>query len=290
MRRIVFLLCWLGGSIAFGQAVDGQQRQFVYEGEDVLPKVLVNDEAVRIHSQGLFVTNSHFLVTGRLETKPKRALFLWFDRADSEKYEYVDITPEEVDGETLDHPGGFDVAADGTYWIPLSTSHRKGPSKICQYEVGPKVGKLKLTSSFEVDDHIGAVCCLADGTIIGANWDTKDIYAWSAKGESLYRKKQSKIFGDRQIAVQDWKRFGAGGSTVIMGGLEKSQLAKRATIAVADLQRFQLKEIRQFNRREGVSRPITNEGLAVHNGKLFLLPEDVGAGAKVLRYRITAGN
>ena len=36
--------------------------------------------------------------------------------------------------------------------------------------------------------------------------------------------------------------------------------------------------------RPDVGRPVTNEGLALLQNELFLLPEDFGKGAKVLRY------
>ena len=50
------------------------------------------DPAV-IHTQGLYVDDEHFYVTGRFEKTPKRALLLRFERSDPQRYEYIDITP-----------------------------------------------------------------------------------------------------------------------------------------------------------------------------------------------------
>ena len=290
IREFVLLFGLIGGHACWAQPVSEIQHRFDFEGEDRLASVEVDGEVVRIHTQGLSVTESRFFVTGRLEKHPKRALLLSFDRVGSRKYEVLDITPPELKGELLDHPGGFDRSVDGAYWIPISTSHRKGPTKICQYHIDGRVplSKAELRSSFVVDDHIGALCCLNDGALVGANWDTNEIYVWNTKGEEKLRVKQALTLakGNPHVAVQDWKHFDSRMNLAIIGGLDKSAGESQAIIMVADVLRGHVHEIHRLPQLTGVARPITNEGLAVYDGKLYLLPEDIGRGAKVLRYRI----
>lgn len=262
--------------------------QLKLQGIDVLPSVTINDEVAKIHTQGLHVTEKHYLVTGRLEKRPKRALLLRFDRTDLSKYEFKDITPEVIDGENLDHPGGFDVGPDGGFWIPLSTSHRKGPSKICRFEIpeDQPLSTAKCVSSFSVDDHIGAVCCMSDKTLYGANWDTVDLHAWKPDGAVIERVAQAKRFAapDSRIAVQDWKHFGDDSKSIIMGGLDKTKSPAAAVVRIADIKQGKVLKSMTLAPREDVKRPLTNEGMAVLGRTLYLLPEDIGKGAKVLKF------
>ena len=288
-HSLIFLLfCCTVGALAAGQ-----QRELVYENADALPEVTVGGAPAVIHTQGLYVTDQHYLVTGRLETKPKRALLLRFSRDDLRKYEVADITPPPVDGAVLDHPGGFDVDSQGRFWIPLSTSNPQGPSLICRYTIDSNAALIpgNPEALIQIDDHIGAICLLKDDSLVGASWDTKDVYLWSADGSLLTSFRGAGMFGgDRRksVAVQDWKSLDPNNNHIILGGLDKSREPSRAIIEVGDIIRGELLETHELPRREDVSRPLTNEGLAVHRGKLYLLPEDIGRGAKVLRFRFEA--
>ncbi len=275
-------------------SITAAQDRFVFERADTLPEIVIDGEKVKIHTQGLYVTDTTYWVTGRLEKKPKRALLMRFMRDDLGKYETIDITPQEIDGETLDHPGGFDVDSAGQLWIPLSTSHPAGPSLI--YRLAIKAGKdlssAEWEVAFRVNDHIGAICLAEDGSVIGANWDTKHVYVWLPNGKLLRRIDRNQLFSsapDWQLAVQDWKAVEMNDRVVIIaGGLDRSRDTDRATIQLMDILRGKIHQTYRFPLQTNVSRPITNEGLDVHGRELFLLPEDLGRGAKVLRYRINA--
>ena len=290
---LVFVLV---GSTCLGQA-SSEPTSIV-----PLPKIRIDDAEVHVHSQGLFVTDEHYFVTGRLETKPKRALLFRFSRKDPNKYEFVDLTPPSKGKAVLDHPGGFDRDAKGVYWIPISTSNRKGPTTVRGLTIDPKKplgDALSIQHSIELDDHVGAVCCV-ENDLLAASWDTKTIYRLSTskdakdadKGkivrEALDRSKF--IAGDPKwfLAVQDWK-YDAQSKFVVAGGIDKSPARPReesnSVLGLIDLRSKTASTLR-FDAIEGVARPLTNEGMALYQGELFLLPEDLGRGAKILRFKI----
>ena len=286
MIRVISPL--IAAALILSHSAVAEPFRFVYERSDVLPEVEIDGQTVFIHTQGLYVTDDHYLVTGRLESKPKRSLLLRFSRKNLESYELIDIMPPPIDGATLDHPGGFDVDSKGRLWIPISTSHSRGPSLICRYviEANKPLTPRKPDFSFRVDDHIGAICWLRDDSLFGANWDTKQVYLWSADGSQRTRIDRRQLFADSprwQLAVQDWKSIEYQGKPLIIaGGLDKTGVSSKAVIQVIDFEKRQVLQSLFPPHRQGVSRPMTNEGIAFHAGKIYLLPEDIGRGAKVL--------
>ena len=219
-------------------------------------------------------------------------MLLRFRRYESHTVETLDITPDPIDGQSLDHPGGFDVDSEGRFWIPLSTSDARGPSLVCRVTIAPDqpLAMCRSETVFRVDDHIGAMCCLGD-LIVGANWDTRHVYIWNTDGTEQRRIERRQLFdggSEWALAVQDWKHFDRDGhSWTIAGGLDKSGSAPQATIQWIDLVKRDVMQTFRFGEMLGVTRPITNEGLAVRGDTLFLLPEDIGRDAKVLRLAIT---
>lgn len=294
----IFLLVQTWFSI-YAQAPD-----FQFEGSDPLPAVRIDGLEAVIHTQGLFVTKDHYYVTGRLETEPKRAFFLRFHRQELERYETIDITSDSTPGseKTLDHPGGFDFA-QGSFWIPVASSTPHGPTVILRIAMRPRepLANWSPRIAFRVDDHIGAICYEpATSTLYGANWDTRSVYAWDTSGKlkkKIGRDKLVRDNADWQLAVQDWKTA-AGGfftspSVIIVGGIDKSptRLANESVAVVEFLdlaQQISLARVRMSS-ITGVRQPVTNEGLAWYGSRLFLLPEDIGRGAKVLRFRLRRG-
>ncbi len=296
MCRFFQIVICSGLLLASGVGGDGatvSSARFHYLGADVLPPFEMNGQAVKIHCQGLVVSDDHYLITGRCEAKPKRTVLLRLDRRDaSARFECVDLAPREVNGKRLDHPGGFDRDQQGMYWIPLSTSRPAGPSLICRYNLDPKrpLAALKAETCFQVDDHIGAVCRAGDDRLLGANWDTKQVYLWSQDGKLIKRMGFRQMFAKNAIsrfAIQDWKfAHFSDREWIIAGGIDKSRQKGKASLQLIDLAQGVIHTSHYFADRSDVSRPVTNEGLAWHQNTLYLLPEDIGRGAKVLRYRL----
>jgi len=62
-----------------------------YIDRQSLPNFEIGGRPARIHTQGLFVTDRYYYVTGRLERNPKRPLLVRFDRANLSVVEHVDL-------------------------------------------------------------------------------------------------------------------------------------------------------------------------------------------------------
>lgn len=262
-------------------------------GRVPLPEIVVDGSPVKIHTQGLYATDRSWLVTGRLEQSPKRPLLLCLPRDRTDDYTYFDLTVATSDGVQLDHPGGFDRDSQGVYWIPVSTSHRRGPTVILGMkfdEERPASSAISIVASIRNEDHIGAICCLPGGILLGANWDTKKIHRIRTNGSPAKPALVDWSYFVKspgwQLAVQDWK-YDADAGQIVASGIDKSPAAKadvsRAVIAWINPRTRAVKSER-IAARDDTARPLTNEGMSFRGGELFLLPEDFGRGAKILQF------
>ncbi len=268
----------------------------VYEDFQPIPDVIVRDKKAHIHTQGLYVTSKYYYVTGRLNESPRRALLLRFLRTDPSQYEYIDITPSEEftkkNHGALDHPGGIDF--DGEHlWVPVSGSWRESLSVILKIPVSDDVplSNTKPETVFEVNDHIGAIAVdTKKKKLYGANWDTLISYSWTLKGKLIEKTHQAKLImnhPNQKIAVQDWKSLGNG--VVMMGGSDKSPdrspMTSRALIEIIDMNSHKrLGQARIFG-PDLHSGNIAHEGFAIDQNYLYFIPEDIGSGARIYRYR-----
>ncbi len=289
---VVVILGVCGANVALA---DGETLTLEYEAAQMLPDFQIDGKLARIHTQGLVVTEQHYFVTGRLETQPRRALFLRFDRKHPEKVEYVDITPAQKPQEDklrLDHPGGFDF--DGmNFWIPISASKPNSRTVILRFPHHPDrpLKETSGTTAFNWADHIGAIAF--DRTakdLYGANWDTKIVYRWKPDGKLVEQIPRTQLVqGDSNwaLAVQDWKGIGEG--RLLAGGIDKRRnrdpKSSKALVAILDINRRTLPGFKHLPPPEAAKHTLTREGMAVYAGQLFFLPGDLGEQAQIFRYR-----
>ncbi len=147
IRNVTVCICLAAGAVTSL----AQSPEFV--SAEPLPTVVINGDTVQIHSQGLFVTEQDYFVTGRVDTPPRRPVMVRFPRDNPHNYEVLDLTAKAG----LNHPGGFDRDRNGVFWIPVSTSHPRGPTTV--FAVSLDDGRLpssvsEITKSFEVPDHL----------------------------------------------------------------------------------------------------------------------------------------
>ena len=264
-----------------------------------LPALRINGQAAKAHTQGLEVLGGVYYVTGRRDdVLPKQALLLR-TAPNRMEWDVWDITPKSAGDTvaTLDHPGGFQ--SDKTrLWIPLAESKRKGRSVIRAFPIAGMIPGQPLKAEFEfsVNDHIGAVAVSMDqGILLGANWDTETVYVWDLHG-TLKRTLDGTELESRGLgavrnpgsraglAVQDWK--------MIDGCLYASGL-RRVSNATATSPASQLLSFVGFlepgcqgravvlpKQREA---EVAREGMAVSDGWISFLPEDLGASNQILR-------
>lgn len=165
-------------------------------------------------------------------------------------------TAEIQDGARF-HPGGL-ATGGASVWIPVA-EYKRNSSTVIQRR---NRNTLELESQFEVADHIGCLAVRGD-VLVGGNWDSRDWYVWDSKGTL-----QRKIANASGNAYQDIK---FDGNELVGGGL---LLADR-TGAIDWLEFPSLKlATRLLTGKTDRGHPLTREGLAVRNGRLYLLPED----------------
>jgi len=264
-----------------------------------LPALKVNGEPARAHTQGLEVAGGRYYITARQEdVRPKRALLLRTG-AESTTWDVWDITPTDPTSATmnLDHPGGLQ-SDNARLWIPIAESK---PNSHCIIRVFPLAGLVAgqpLKSEFEilVNDHIGAVAVDASHRLVlGANWDTETVYVWNFEGR-LERKLTSSTLTQRGlgsvnrtrspsgVAVQDWKFIG---DRLFASGL------CRETGSAAPVTRSRLISFANFLQPESQSwtvalplqegTELAREAMAVAEGMVYFLPEDLGATNRLFR-------
>lgn len=166
------------------------------------------------------------------------------------------IAQVEVQDGAKFHPGG--ITLDGNdIWLPVAEYRRSSSAQIQRRDKKT----LRLLSKFEVADHIGCIAAAKD-RLYGGNWDSKEIYEWTKSGEQL--NKRPNETGTR---YQDMK--------YVNGELVAGGLREKGHGAVDHLNPNTLTRIRHLD-VETTDRGVvmTNEGMTLRRGKLYLLPED----------------
>ncbi len=258
-----------------------------------LPPVMQDGKPVPIHTQGLFLTKDWYYITGRMEMAPRQPWLLRIDRATRSRIEYVSLTgfaAETGDTSGLDHPGGMD--SDGTrLWIPVAESRHGGRTAIMTFPLDSRgaLAECQATVVFWVNDHLGALAVDRDNEqLFGANWDTRDIYIFDMRGNTLAKIPREEWLPQRPswfLAVQDWKWDPSLG--LVAGGLDKSREEHQAVVERHDLAPRRLQYRISVGSTPDRDIPLTREGLALENDDLWLLPGDFGhEGPTLYHYRL----
>ncbi|MFO1461984.1 MAG: DUF6454 family protein [Verrucomicrobiota bacterium] len=255
-----------------------------------LPALRISGEPARAHTQGLEIVGNRYFVTARREDGgQRRALLLQWSSGDS-NWSTWNLTPPGAP--TMDHPGG--MQADGRrLWIPLSESRKNGKSVVRAYSVeGWTPGRIPAPEvEFAVDDHIGAVAVLAGRWLLaGASWDTETVYLWDFSGaeKQVLRGAALSRLGlgpgtrdDPGLRVQDWKGTTDGlvASGLFSTGGVSSPSVSRVLILGDSLSSPPV--LLPLPSVAGVE--LAREAMAVHDGCLWFLPEDLGETNRLIR-------
>jgi hypothetical protein len=202
------------------------------------------------HVQGIDVEPSRVWVTS-VDVHAKKGLLFEYSLPGGALVRSVDIT----DGDRY-HPGG--ISGDGeSLWIPVAEYRRDGSSIVQKRNKRT----LKIEFQFTVADHIGCIA-VTPTELIGANWDARHLYVWAFDGTL-----QKKMANQAGNAIQDMK--------FVNGQLVAGGLLPDKSGAIDWIEYPGLKLVRRVlagKTDRGVA--YTHEGLAVANGRLWLLPED----------------
>jgi hypothetical protein len=213
-----------------------------------LPAVALQGETH--HVQGIDVHDATLWVSS-VDAKSKRGWVFVFDRSTGKLKHSV-----EVQSGDRFHPGG--LSRDGSsIWVPVAEYRRSSTTNIQKRHAGT----LALQTEFAVNDHIGAVAVVKD-QLVGANWDAREFYVWSKSGREI-----RKVANPTGVAIQDMKYVNG---TLVAGGLRKDKSGVVVWLEWPGLKTLRTLETGRTDR--GVT--FTQEGLAVQDRTLYLLPED----------------
>jgi uncharacterized protein DUF6454 len=253
LTLLVLVLSWLGLMTSPPQPTTLRLQDL--ERLEVVPL-----EATLDHVQGIDVEEDSVWVSS-VDRKAKRGFLHRFDRKTGRVR-----AQESLERGARYHPGG--IALDGdSIWVPLAEYARASSALVQRRDKKT----LALLSEFEVPDHIG---CLAAGeTLVGGNWDSRIFYEWTRDGRLLRQRPNPS-----PNAYQDLKRVGA--ALVASGKLS----AEEGAIDWLDPETLALQR-RLLTGKTDRGVLFTNEGMAIRDGTLYLLPEDGPSRLFVFRLR-----
>lgn len=202
------------------------------------------------HVQGLDLDSRSIFLTS-VDMSDRRGLLHRFNRA-GRLTGLADLT----DGARY-HVGGMSLDGD-LLWVPVAEYRPDSTSRI----VAVDKHTLAVVSSFLVDDHIGAVT--ADGErIYGVNWNAERFYVWTREGRLI-----ASTANTTRAAYQDLKIVNG---TLVASGIMPDHLT--GTLDTLDPDSLAPRHQLPVGRMD--AGPLwTSEGMALHDGKLFLLPRD----------------
>ena len=156
---------------------------------------------------------------------------------------------------------------------------------------------LKSEIEFPVDDHIGAIAVATHRRILlGANWDTETVYVWdfegrlkqTLRGRALEKRGLGVVAGSansKGVAVQDWKFVGerlfASGLCASAGNATRSRWISFTNFLQLNCHSWSIALPLQQETE------LAREAMAVSDGFVHFLPEDLGASNRIFRVRIT---
>lgn len=172
---------------------------------------------------------------------------------------------EVQDGDRY-HPGGLTLDGDHL-WLPVA-EYRRNSTAVIQLR---NKKTLELIRQFPVQDHIGCIAATND-KLIGGNWDSLDLYEWTKDGRQTNKRPNPTGGHYQDLKVIDGQ--------LLAGGLLSKGKGAIDWLDVASLKLLRREEVPQTDR--GIA--LTNEGITLRHGHIYLLPED--APSRLFRVRV----
>jgi hypothetical protein len=142
------------------------------------------------HPQGLTIDNDRWLIT-TVHPRDARGEVCVFDRS-GDRIGEMNVT----DGARI-HPGGLDSSNDSSPWIVVAEYRPRSTTMVMRFDADLGTN-LDAVARFEVDDHLGAICDLGDGTLFAVSWGSRSLYRLSYSGDILDKRANPNHFVDYQ--------------------------------------------------------------------------------------------
>jgi hypothetical protein len=211
------------------------------------------------HVQGIEVDGPRLWVTS-VDRFSRRALLFAFDLPGGAVRESI-----EMQHGSRYHPGGVSSDAE-SLWIPLAEYTPAGSSVIQRRSRKT----LRLISEFSVPDHIGCVAVTPE-RIIGANWDARELYFWTHEGKLIRKAANPTGNAFQDLKFSEGRLVGSGLLTDKSGAIDWLELPSLRPVRRIPVGRTD----------RGVA--YTQEGMAISDRNLWLLPEDAPSRLFVFR-------
>jgi hypothetical protein len=258
VRLIICLLTLAMGALATTSPAAAAPRLTLGGGlslDELGPGQIIKLRGDVFHVQGVDLDGQFIYVTS-VDKKRHRAYLHKFT-LDGALVRATDLT----DGPRY-HPGG--LALDGeSLWVPVAETKADSSARILQIDTST----LAVVSSFAVDDHIGAVATRGE-RLYGASWGAKAFYLWDRKGKIL-----ANPTNPTQVRYQDMKFVD---DELVASGLMPDK--QSGAVDWLDPDTFEPRQ-RLPAGKMGNGMVWTREGMALKNGKLYLLPADGRKGS-----------
>ncbi len=136
-----------------------------------------------------------------------------------------------TDGKRI-HPGGIHCSSPRRHFFVAVAEYRP----VSTTTVLCLDATFEILHSFFVDDHLGAVCELEDGTLFAVSWGSRTLYRLAPDGEVLERRRNPSHFIDYQdLCVIGPNLVLASGVADNVGNTTSSQLGGVAILDMSDL-------------------------------------------------------
>lgn len=143
------------------------------------------------HPQGITRWNDDWLVTTVHTDQAVGEVFVVDRRGD------LVARRELVDGDRF-HPGGVSADDDGV-WVALAEYRPRSSTRVLRLD-----RSLEIVHSFVVDDHLGAICPLPDGSLFAVSWAASRWYRLTGAGAVEEHRRGANRFVDAQdVTVLD---------------------------------------------------------------------------------------
>lgn len=218
------------------------------------------------HVQGLALSDDFFWITS-VDRQTKAGWIFRVERAAGKV-----VAERRIERGAQYHPGGLQ-RVDERLWVPVAEYRAKSTTTVLALDATT----LTEIAAFPVADHLGALAADGQGTLWGANWDTRQIYVLGEDGTL-----RGKYDNPTGVAYQDWE-WHAG--HLYATGLATLAEGRRAVVDQLDPTDGRLIQRWLLAGQPESGGHFAREGFSRWRGSFWLLPED-GPRTRVYRFPV----